>query len=66
MTESVSKQIGMFFLLPLIVGIVHSMVAISVLSDIMTYNLTIPTIISIAVFIIVYGIILYLYQKKIY
>ena len=54
--KSVSKQVGMFFLLPLIVGIIHSIVAISVLSDLMKYSLITPTIISIAVFVIVYGI----------
>ena len=41
--ESVSKQIGMFFILPLVVGIIHSMVAISVLSDIMKCSLIKPT-----------------------
>jgi len=54
--KSVSKQVGVFFLLPLIVGIIHSTVAISVLSDLMSYSLTVPTIISIGVFIIVYAI----------
>lgn len=54
--ESVSKQVGLFFLMPLIVGIVHSIVAISVLSDLMKYSLIKPTIISICIFIIVYGI----------
>ena len=63
--ESVSKQVGMFFLLPLIVGIIHSIVAISVLSDLMKYSLTIPTVISIMVFIIVYGI-FYIFTRKKY
>jgi len=63
--ESVSKQVGMFFLLPLIVGIIHSLVAISVLSDLMKYRLTIPTVISIGVFIIVYGI-FYVFTRKKY
>ncbi|GFN37017.1 FtsX-like permease family protein [Tepidimicrobium xylanilyticum] len=63
--ESVSKQVGMFFLLPLIVGIIHSIVAISVLSDLMKYSLTIPTVISIMVFIIVYGI-FYIFTRRKY
>src|SRR5690606_5410579 len=54
--EAVSKQVGMFFLMPLIVGIVHSIVAISVLSDLLEYSLIIPTMLSIAVFIVVYGL----------
>ena len=63
--ESVSKQVGMFLLLPLIVGIIHSMVAISVLSDLMNYSLIMPTIISIGVFIIVYGI-FYVFTRRKY
>lgn len=63
--KSVSKQVGMFFLLPLIVGIIHSIVAISVLSDLMKYSLITPTIISIAVFVIVYGI-FYIFTRRKY
>jgi len=63
--ESVSKQVGMFLLSPLIVGIIHSMVAISVLSDLMNYSLVMPTIISIGVFIIVYGI-FYVFTRRKY
>ena len=54
--SSVSKQVGIFFILPLIVGAIHSMVAISVLSDMMNYSLVVPTAISIGVFALVYGI----------
>lgn len=61
--KSVSKQVGIFFILPLIVGAIHSIVAISVLSDLMNYSLTVPTIISIAVFAIVYGI-FYIFTTK--
>ena len=61
--QSVSKQVGLFFALPLVAGIIHSLVAISVLSDLMNYSLIRPVIISIVVFIIAYG--LYFYQEKI-
>ncbi len=61
--KSVSKQVGIFFILPLIVGAIHSMVAISVLSDLMDYSLVVPTIISIAVFALVYGI-FYMFTTK--
>ncbi|QQY79648.1 putative ABC transport system permease protein [Keratinibaculum paraultunense] len=63
--ESVSKQIGMFFILPLVVGIIHSMVAISVLSDIMKCNLIKPTIVSIGVFALMYGI-FYVFTRRKY
>ncbi|WP_077369607.1 FtsX-like permease family protein [Anaerosalibacter sp. Marseille-P3206] len=61
--SSVSKQVGIFFILPLIVGIVHSIVAISVLSDMMNYGLVVPTAISIGVFALVYGI-FYIFTTK--
>ncbi len=54
--ESISKQLGIFFILPLIVGIIHSMVAIWVLSDIMKCSLIKPTIISIGIFAVIYSI----------
>ncbi len=63
--ESVSKQIGMFFILPLVVGIIHSMVAISVLSDIMKCSLIKPTIVSIGVFALIYGI-FYVFTRRKY
>lgn len=63
--ESISKQIGMFFILPLVVGIIHSMVAISVLSDIMKCSLIKPTIVSIGVFALIYGI-FYVFTRRKY
>jgi putative ABC transport system permease protein len=54
--ESISKQLAMFFILPLIVGIIHSIVAITVLSDIMKCSLIKPTIVSIGIFTLIYGI----------
>lgn len=62
--SSVSKQVGIFFILPLIVGAIHSMVAISVLSDMMNYSLVVPTAISIGIFAIVYGIFYVFTTKK--
>lgn len=53
---SVIRQIGISYLLPLLVGTIHSCVAMSVLSKLMNYNIIIPTIISIITFIAVYGI----------
>jgi ABC-type transport system, involved in lipoprotein release, permease component len=54
--KSVSRQVGISFALPLIVGIVHSCVAISVLSRLMNYNIIYPAAVSIAVFAFVYGL----------
>lgn len=53
--KAVSRQIGLSYILPLIVGIIHSCVAMSVLSNLMSYNIIIPTIKSIIVFAVVYG-----------
>ncbi|WP_042678898.1 FtsX-like permease family protein [Anaerosalibacter massiliensis] len=61
--KSVSKQVGIFFILPLIVGSIHSIVAISVLSNMMKFNLIIPTIISIGIFTLVYGI-FYIFTRR--
>ncbi len=47
------------------VGIIHSMVAISVLSDIMKCNLIKPTIVSIGVFALMYGI-FYVFTRRKY
>lgn len=54
--RAVSKQIGISYLLPLVVGIIHSCVAMSVLSDLMNYNIIVPAIMSIIIFAAVYGI----------
>ncbi|MFL0197215.1 FtsX-like permease family protein [Clostridium sp. WILCCON 0269] len=51
-----ARQIGISYLFPLIVGIIHSCVAMSVLSDLMNYNIIVPAILSIIIFIFVYSI----------
>ncbi|UZQ52327.1 FtsX-like permease family protein [Clostridium kluyveri] len=51
-----ARQIGISYLFPLIVGIIHSCVAMSVLSNLMSYNIIVPAILSIIIFIFVYGI----------
>lgn len=61
----VSKQVRLLYLFPLILGIIHSSVAIYVLSMLMNYMLIIPTIISIVVFITIYGM-FYIYTTKKY
>lgn len=53
---ALSKQISITYLLPLIVGIIHSCIAMSVLSDKMHYNIIIPSIYSILLFVLVYGV----------
>lgn len=59
-----ARQIGISYLFPLIVGIVHSSVVLSVLSDLMNYNIMVPAILSIVIFIFVYGIYFMLTTKK--
>ena len=59
MTESeaykaISKQIAISYILPLVVGIIHSCVAMSVLSKLMDFNIMVPAIKSILIFIAVY------------
>ncbi|MGV8982189.1 FtsX-like permease family protein [Clostridium sp.] len=52
--KATARQIGMSYLLPLVVGIIHSCVAMSVLSKLMDYNIMVPAISSILTFIVVY------------
>lgn len=52
--RATTRQIGMSYLLPLIVGIIHSCVAISVLSKLIDYNIIIPATWSIVIFVVVY------------
>lgn len=52
--RAIAKQIAISYILPLIVGIVHSCVAMSVLSKLMNYNIMVPAIRSILIFIGVY------------
>lgn len=54
--RALSKQISISYVLPLIVGIIHSCVAMSVLSEKMHYNIIIPSLYSIILFVLVYGI----------
>ncbi len=61
--KAVSKQVGMFFILPPVVGIAHSIVAISVLSDLMKCSLIISTITSIGVFAFMYGL-FYIFTRR--
>lgn len=63
--HAISNYIATFFILPLIVGIIHSSVAIWVLSTLMNYNIIIPTLTSILIFIIIHGI-FYLIARKRY
>lgn len=55
-TRAISKQIGISYIFPLIVGIVHSGFAISVLSKMLRYNVIVPAAISIVIFSLIYGL----------
>lgn len=52
--RATTRQIGISYLLPLVVGIIHSCVAMSVLSKLIDYNIIMPAISSIITFIVVY------------
>jgi putative ABC transport system permease protein len=52
--KATARQIGMSYLMPLVVGIIHSCVAMSVLSELMNYNIIVPAIRSIIIFVAVY------------
>lgn len=54
--KAISGQVGLSLILPLFVGIVHSMFAINVLKRILNYDLVVPTLAAIAVFSLCYGV----------
>lgn len=51
---SISKQIFIVFALPLVVGIMHSLVASTLLSRLIKQNLTIPILITVSAFTVIY------------
>lgn len=55
-TKSVFKQVGISYIFPLVVGIIHSCSAISVLSKMLKYNIIFPAVISIIIFSLIYGL----------
>jgi ABC-type transport system, involved in lipoprotein release, permease component len=54
--KAVSIQVGLSLILPLIVGIIHSLFAIDVLRNMLDYSLLVPTLIAIAIYVVFYGI----------
>ncbi|RMD01117.1 ABC transporter permease [Clostridium autoethanogenum] len=53
--RTISKQTAVYFILPLLVGVIHSSFGIVVLGRLMECNLVLPTAISVATFIVIYG-----------
>ena len=51
---SISKQILIVFALPLVIGIMHSLVATSVLTKLLRVSLTLPIIVTIAAYTVIY------------
>jgi putative ABC transport system permease protein len=63
-TKSVSRQVGISFAMPLIVGTIHSIFAIRALSKMMNYNLVFPLLISILIFSSIYWIYYFATTRK--
>ncbi|SCC54791.1 ABC transporter permease [Bacillus wiedmannii] len=51
---SISKQVRFSFILPVIIGLVHSLFALSVISNMSIFNIIIPILISSGVYCIIY------------
>lgn len=62
--DIIKKQVGITFLLPLIIGSLHGVVAIKTLKKLVQYNMSIPIISSILVFSMIYGIFFIITSKK--
>jgi putative ABC transport system permease protein len=56
MRKAVNLQVGMSLVLPLAVGIIHSIFAIGMLEKLLNYSLVVPAIEAVAVFVAIYGI----------
>lgn len=63
---SISKQIFVVFALPLMIGIMHSLMASTLLSKIMRMNLTLPIIITIGFYTVIYMIYYFLTVNSYY
>ncbi|WP_406542341.1 FtsX-like permease family protein [Clostridium ljungdahlii] len=53
--STISKQTAVYFILPLLVGVIHSSFGIVILSRLMDCNLLLTTAISVVTFIVIYG-----------
>jgi len=62
--RAVSTQVGLSLLLPLLLGIMHSLFAINVLKKFLNYNLLLPTLAAIAVFAFCYAVFFTATTKK--
>jgi putative ABC transport system permease protein len=63
---SISKQIFTVFSLPLVVGIVHSLVASTLLSRIIKVNLTVPITITVSAYTVIYMVYYFLTVSSYY
>lgn len=64
--KSISKQILVVFALPLVIGIMHSLVASTLLSKIMRINLTLPIILTVGAYTVIYMIYYFLTVNSYY
>jgi putative ABC transport system permease protein len=63
---SIGKQIFVVFSLPLVIGIMHSLVATSLLSQLMRVNLTLPIIITVSAYTFIYMVYYFLTVNSYY
>lgn len=64
--NSIGKQILIVFALPLVIGIMHSLVASSLLSKLMRVNLTLPIILTVGAYTVIYMIYYFLTVSSYY
>lgn len=62
--RAVSMQVGMSLLVPLAVGLLHSVFAVAELSSLLAYSLNVPMLWAIAVYLVCYGGIYVLTTRK--
>lgn len=64
--KSISKQVFFIFVLPLLVGITHCVVALTALSRLLQTNLVIPVLICIGIYVLIYIIYYFLTVRTYY
>lgn len=63
--KSVSRQIGISYAIPLLIGVIHSFVAIRLLSKMLKYNIVFPAVMSALMFTLIYLIFFIFTSRKI-
>ena len=66
MKNTIAKQVRFIFITPLVIGILHSLFALVSLSNLIPYEILIPLLISISVYVIIYSLYYFITVRSYY